>query len=225
MTEWIDNEKTHAEIEWDPKLNLYHRGPGDLGIVAEQHPCYGKFIQLVKEGDFILNLGAHIGLFDWYARNHSKPGMIYSVEPDPNNLRVLEKNTNSLTHIIPGAVIDDSSKSELTLYLGKTYPATNSVHPFRGRKEVKVSSIQWKYLLSLDPDIIKCDIEGAEYLLDWNLVPDCVRAIALELHFFRAEWEQDFNDLNEVLLGKGFTVIKVPKYNSYSKVTIGIYAR
>lgn len=221
--DYLDNSKISLEIMFDEELNLYHRGPGDLGVIKQQSD-YKELTKLDLSGGAILNLGAHIGLFERYMLKNSNAEQFISVEPDPNNLRVLRLNVGAETEIIPQAVVDDGSRS-VKLYLGRTYPSCNSTQPVRGRKTITVHTIRWTTLLANNPIAVKCDIEGAEYNLRWNILPSSVRAVAFEFHQQRKEWIPAMWNIHKQLIGNGFICLKRPKVNAYSKVCPAVYSR
>lgn len=224
MEQFIENQKTGREIMWNAKEQFWHRGPGDIGIWNEQKEWKLAVGNLPQKAT-ILDLGAHIGMFPHYVRNFHKEGdySFICVEPDPNNLRVLEKNLTQADEIHPAAVTMEDG--EIDLWLGKTYPAANSVRPVRGRDKITVKTKAFERFLRSNPLMIKCDIEGAEYMLDWTLLPNSVELLAFEFHFFKEIDEACFRQLLDDLLFLGFSALKEPKINRFRKVTTGIFAR
>lgn len=222
--DFIDNHKTSKHMSFDQDNGFWHRGPGDVGIWAEQK-AWNPILVDVTEDDIILDMGAHIGLMPLWAKTQidCKPEVI-SVEPDPNNIRVLKKNRVD-NHIIVEAAITQDVEGPIKLYLGKTYPAANSTRPVRGRTEVTVETIRFQKLLARNPTIIKCDIEGAEYLLDWSLIPDSVKAIGFEFHFFKEGDDLSMETIRADLASLGFIEERSPKVNNFSKVSFGIFKR
>lgn len=224
INKFLDNPKTGRDILWNAKEKFYHRGPGDIGIWNEQKE-WRKAVEKLPNKATILDLGAHIGMFPHYVRDWNEDGdySFICVEPDPNNLRVLEKNLTPADEIHDAAVAMEDGKSHL--WLGKTYPAANSVRPVRGRDKIEIKTKSFRRFLDKNPLMIKCDIEGAEYLLDWTLLPNSVELLAFEFHFFADTDERSFKALWDDLLLLGFYTLKEPKVNRFRKVTTGIFAR
>ena len=219
----VDNPKTGKKLIHDKELKLWHRGDGDLGIVKEQKSWH-PLTEVNLRGKPVLDLGGHIGTFVWYMLQHTQVRTIVSVEPDPNNIRVYRKNHPD-GMLLEAAVLHNASPTT-ELYLGKTYPAANSVEPFRGRQTITVPVIEWTKLLKMRVwAVIKCDIEGAEYLLDWSLLPACVQAVALEFHYHRPDWHAKQKKVHKDLLKLGFKVVRDPVFNSYTKVCFAHYRR
>lgn len=229
---YMNTDKISKKVRLDKELDLFTRGPGDAGVVKEQRQCYRLMLEHDFRGGPMLDIGGHIGAFAQFIRQNPTVGHITSVEPDPNNIRVFKKNLSRLgdcklveAAVVPG--LTESKAESVILYLGKNYPSCNSLEPFRGREEVAVAPVSWEQLLQEHPWTgIKCDIEGGEYLLDWTRIPDHVTMIAMEYHFQRPHWATLFRKIHRQLTKQNFfRTKKMPKVNTFSKVTIGIYAR
>lgn len=115
-----------------------------------------------------LDLGGNIGTFALLAL--SRGASVVSCEPEKDNLSLLIKNLKynfpleTGWQIIPKAVINKNVK-QLDLYLckGDYNKYRHTIYPKRGRKTVKVDSINIRTLLKQNNfDCIKIDIEGAE---------------------------------------------------------------
>jgi FkbM family methyltransferase len=224
MSDFIDNIKTSAVVTFDSEVGFYHRGDGDLGIWKEQKDWMPLVSALTNE-DTIVDIGAHIGLFEYLVRSLGLYCPIYCYEPDPNNLRVLRKNVRGNTKIHDAAIVGDDGPDEIQLYLAKTYPAANTIRPVRGRKEITVPTIKWSEILSINPSMIKCDAEGAEYLFDWRELPKSVRLIGFEFHFFKEGDAVHMENINATLVDQGFDIVRQPKENTFRKVSFGLYKR
>lgn len=206
---------------------LYYRVKGDLYIINEQRLAYRQFAECNFKGRSVLDLGGHIGAFAWHMQNKGNAKSIVSVEPDPSNIEVFEKNCPDVK-LLKGAVVDDPSLRQVPLYLGKNYSSTNSLEYFQGRRSTAVRALQWTKLLDMRKWAgIKCDIEGGEYLLNWGLVPKHVRALAFEFHYMRPEWEAKQIAIHKLLLKMGFTAIREPNWKPswHIKACLACYTR
>lgn len=127
------------------------------------------FGEIVNEGDVVLDLGANIGYYAvLFAKRVGKGGRVFAFEPDPRNLPVLRKNVEANGYknvtVVEKAVSDRNGK--LKLFLTGTSDS-NSIYEFsKGLPSVEVETV------SLDEffreyggkvDIVKMDIQGAEY--------------------------------------------------------------
>ena len=131
--------------------------------------------QQVKEGDIVLDIGAHIGLFAACAATITgRKGKVYAFEPSADTSELLKK-TISINHfeniIEPHAEAMGAASGKTTFYVSDvkgdnsnslvSYKADRPLHPM----EVDMLSIddfvKNKKLDSLA--FIKIDVEGAEY--------------------------------------------------------------
>jgi len=208
--------------EFSPEIDAYIGAPADVYVYKEQNRCYGAMKDRL-DGANILEFGAHCGFFNLWARRNAKPKKIVSIEPDPATYAVLEKNCGATSVIRQAAVVGaDYASREVTLYRSKTYSSKNTIEPVRGREQVDVPAVKFKSLLR-GINVIKCDCEGGEYGLDWEDLPDSVHTIAIEFHFNKPDWT--IERIQRPLFAQGFKPVRAPKYNSFSKVGIGIYKR
>ena len=58
---------------------------------------------LVRDGDNIIDIGAHIGYFTIYAAKNAYQGIVYSIEPYIESFEILKKNLklNDLSNVKP----------------------------------------------------------------------------------------------------------------------------
>jgi FkbM family methyltransferase len=122
----------------------------------------------VKQGDIVLDCGAHVGVFTDTAlrRGASK---VVAIEPDPTNLECLRRNFPS--EIASGRVIVVpkgvwNRDQIITLYIGAANSGQNSMllDQNTGKVEVPVTTVDHlvEELHLPRVDFIKMDIEGAE---------------------------------------------------------------
>jgi len=129
---------------------------------------------LIKEGDNVLDIGAHIGTFSIpFARHTKERGAVYSFEANPNNYKLLLDNiqNNDLSRIITPthAVVSCEAGAEFEMSL----PGGGNSGMYRFLPVAKASG---DVVASLDIDdwyaqresklgiqLIKIDVEGAEY--------------------------------------------------------------
>lgn len=130
------------------------------------------FCSLVREGDAVMDVGANIGLYSLaLSRAVGAHGSVIAVEPDPDNVRILNENlsANSCSNVtvLPFALSDqegtinlfqvDGNRGWLSFAdLGNT---GRSIPVAMKRGEDALST------LSVKPSILKIDVEGAEPLV------------------------------------------------------------
>jgi FkbM family methyltransferase len=211
---------------YHPEYDIWYLGHGDPYVFTEQRRDYGRVAERAKDA-VVLDFGAHCGFFNVYLNRNYPPKKIISVEPDKRMFEVLLKNINTEnTKLIMSAVVDQEFPALfIPLYLGKTFSATNSIEPFRGREEVQVPVVHFQDLLREGVEFIKCDCEGGEYSLNWSDLPSLVHTIAIEFHFHRSDWHSRMVSINRTLKDQGFSVVKQPKLNTFQKVSTGLYVR
>lgn len=165
----------------DADSGLYYRDDmGELFIIDEQKQYAG----LDFEGKKVLDVGANIGAFTNFALKNGA-AEVRSYEPTPDTFKVLKKNFGRNKKVtLVNAALTGSQDSTVELFIGKTYPATNTITKVRGRDSVTVQAENfWNVVKSYQPDIVKVDIEGGEYefMLQRNF-PGYVTQFAIELH-------------------------------------------
>lgn len=132
---------------------------------------------LVKPGDFVIDLGANIG---WYSNVLAglvgKEGRVYSIEPIPDTFRLLStiikklglKNIQPLNYAISEK--DGSAIMEIPLhgYGGKNFYMARIISRKESGGSAKQHTVSLRSLDSLFLDVadkvtfIKCDVEGHE---------------------------------------------------------------
>lgn len=216
------------ELYKDEISGLYVRNKGDQGVIKQMRD-YKSLLGCEIESPVILDLGGYIGTFAWWAAENLNPKLVVSVEPDPSNIEVFKKNMGSIKADVLryDAACTMKTGDTLPLYLGKTYASCNSLEPFRGRRRVDVKTIAFVELLqTYQPDIIKCDIEGGEFGLDWANLPDCVKFVVMEIHQQRPMWIEQMKEIDQQLLDQGFKHVVTPKHKqTFHKVDIGAWER
>lgn len=211
----------------DPGTGLYLRDRGDAGIIIQQ--AEWKWVSGYDyHGQTILDLGGHIGAAAQYLRHHTG-GAVVSVECDPGNAAAFLRNwpDGSEGVQLVQAAVTSGIEPEVELYLGKTYTSTHTIRPVRGRAVVVVPTVSFHSLLRKHkPALIKCDIEGAEYALDWSILPDSCTEICLEYHYARPEDLQRQLDMDALMLGMGFRHLKEPANRvTFRKCCTAAYTR
>ena len=213
---------------FDPALGLFHRGASDLLIVGEQIGWQG-LLPVVDSEALVLDLGAHIGSFVHWLMRHSPARRFICVEPHSGNLAVLRRNLSRFglaagDYTIEAAAVAMQQTEGVPLYLGMD-PALHTVLPIQGRKTISVPTVAFPSLLERNPSVIKCDIEGGEYLLDWSKLPTSVRGVGFEFHLHSPILEPQMNRIDGQLRSQGFAVAEKRKVDPLRKVAFGIYTR
>ncbi len=159
------------------------KGTYDAYIVNEIPRSYGM---LDVKGKVVFDIGANIGAYSLLALNMGADTVI-AFEPEPNNFEMLQLNNSRLegsyiTHKI-ALITGDDKDIDLWIAPSGKNPGNSSLIQRRGRIPVKVATGNFYYMLEqYKPEVIKMDVEGAEYDLLAHGLPDHVRQIAMEIH-------------------------------------------
>ncbi|MBI2542869.1 MAG: FkbM family methyltransferase [Candidatus Aenigmarchaeota archaeon] len=140
----------------------------DLDIVSENFERdIRKYFKNFNRGTFV-DIGANIGKYTVMISNQMKDnGRIISIEPHPDNFKILEKNIeiNELKNITPLNLACWNKKDSLKLFNHENQPLLASVTKSSGDfMEVAANSVD-NILEEFgvdDVDMIKLDVEGAE---------------------------------------------------------------
>ena len=126
------------------------------------------FSAAVKRGFIVYDLGANVGFYSLLASHLvGKEGKVFSFEPVPRNLKFLRShlNMNEVTNCFVWDAAVGISEGTVNFDLGPS--------PSQGHLTTESNGALIVRLVTLDglvasgelppPDLIKCDIEGAEY--------------------------------------------------------------
>jgi FkbM family methyltransferase len=126
----------------------------------------------IYDGDVVLDLGGHIGLFAQYAYNRGALRVV-SVEPAQENIDLYKGG-----HLIEAACVGEDSGNVVFLI-----PSADSLGFIVRSTGRPVKAIRFSEALSLDEfTVVKVDIEHSEYVIDFSLLTDSVQRIAVEFH-------------------------------------------
>ena len=106
----------------DSKFSVYIRDDADESVMAEifKHHEYRAVENIIKEtAETIVDVGAHAGFFILYARVLNKKAPILAIEPEKENLSVLNRhikeNKIHKVKIIEGALAEKTGQGNLLI--------------------------------------------------------------------------------------------------------------
>ena len=147
----------------------------------------------VKAGMTVIDIGAHIGYYSLlFAKCVGPTGSVFSFEPVPENFALLHKNIqlNELSQVqtFPQAIF--SGKKEISIAVPDESPNSGegSVVHHHGARQYLVPAITLDSFCvpsGVRPDILKMDVEGAEYdvlLGAQETISRCRPKLLIELH-------------------------------------------
>lgn len=216
-------------------MDLVHDEKWDLWIRPDTHDLAQarenrKLMEMLdpQPTDTVLDVGAFIGTI---ARPCLTAGStVTAVEPDPESLIVLKKNCPDAT-ILECALTDDPvilAQSAAAFYRNVGgREALNTLLPVKGRPTVEVPVRSFHEVLTeVDPTILKVDIEGGEWMLDFEDLPTRIRFLHIEMHLpavKRRACKEVWNPLNvfekgpalhRSLLKQGFKCLVEPNFDA-----------
>ena len=143
---------------------------GDF-LPGHEHHLVGRFTP--KEGDIVIDIGAHIGLYTiTSSKQVGNTGKVVAIEADPDNFELLKRNIalNNLTNVLPLNYAVFSTKTRIKLYEQSASAKYNSVILARAAKTENYVEVNADTLDSIleqnginQVNWIKIDVEGAEF--------------------------------------------------------------
>ena len=155
----------------------------------------GAVTATIKSGMTVVDIGAHIGYYTLlFAKCVGPNGRVVAFEPLPVNFELLKRNIqlNELPYVQTFSQAVFSRNEEIILTVPDDLPHSGdaSVYHSRGTKQFRVPAIALDTFCDssgLRPDILKMDVEGAEYealLGAAETIAKCHPKLLIELHHF-----------------------------------------
>ena len=187
---------------------------------------------LVKKGDCVLEVGAHVGYLTQIFENIvGVEGSVYAIEPTPKNREFLEENTYQSTIVLPFAIsrrlgeidffVEDFGGFTNSIQYDFVLNANKSKMQKSKNKSIKKIKVMTKTLdklcddFNIKPNFIKIDVEGAELS-----VIEGGSNLFSKNNSLMVEISQDAKEIYKFLYNKGFKAFKSNgdelKNNEYS---------
>lgn len=152
---------------------------------------YSHLLDGIRPGDIVLDAGANIGIFTVLASILvGDRGKVVSIEPDPENLKILKRNItiNGLMNVkVVERALYNCSDMEIELTINGVMSKIKTSETSSHFRYVRVKTIAFDDLvnqLEITPSILKMDIEGAERyaLQNADKTLEGLREIEAEIH-------------------------------------------
>lgn len=169
----------------------------------------------IREGDTIVDIGAHIGSFSVRAARLAHRGRVYAFEPSSKNFELLTENRllNDLGNLYIEKCAISAMNGQMTLYT----PAGNAIMgSLLQDTSSHTETVQVRTIDSIVAehgiariDLLKMDVEGAEYDILFNCSNETlmkIRRVVMEYHEFEGE-KRNRLDLARLLEAHGFHVV------------------
>jgi FkbM family methyltransferase len=170
-----------------------------------------KFIDLIDDGDHVLDIGANIGVMSYYFSTRLPKSAIHSFEPIPENMKVLlkVKRRSGLLNIktYPFAIGNDSGKIKMIMpesnkaYLHGLSHVSDENSQDKGKKhEVEIKRLDdMEEFKEMKISAIKIDVEEYEY----NVLSGAQDLIAKNKPVIYCElWENENREKSFELISK-----------------------
>lgn len=204
---------------------LYRSGTFDLWIINETK---GYFPLKLDNKDVVIDIGGHIGAFASRTMMEKKVPLI-SIEAEESNYSVLAFNSEKFDFpAVKAAVVDDKLDGKpIKLYVNTLKNnALHSTLPTRGRVEQTTAGFGFSRFLEMKPTVMKCDIEGGEFSLPWEVIENSeVRMVIMELHLSRKGFREKAQEMITRFNLMGFGLTRIPKIGEKNWTTLAAWQR
>ena len=232
---FVNNPYREVNISWLKLKILKHLPAGKL----RHHNLSGKKVYFTNAQEFLFGLkeifidkaysqqlppnavvidcGSNIGLSIIYIKQLYPDATVIAFEPDEKNFELLQKNINSFQlnnvtlHKAAVWITNDPLQFTVTGTMGSSISTSAE-----NGKTVTVQGFRLKDILTKKVDFLKIDIEGAEYEVLKDIVPQLqhVQNLFIEYH---GTYEQN-KELVEML-----TILETNGFSFYIKEATSIY--
>jgi len=187
------------------------------------YDCHYYVKHMINKGDIIIDIGANLGYYSLlFARWTGNSGKVFSVEPIKVYNEIFTEKAKKYRNItlLPFALGAEEKTVELVSSSQTGFLNTGLPHVYDPERDGKVENQEFKFqavmkrpsalFANLDRiDYIKCDIEGFEYIVLYDMkeiINRCKPIVQVEvLHDNEKNIFELFNDL-------GYTPYKLLKY-------------
>lgn len=192
---------------------LIRKNGSDMLTLQE---VWNQHVYLVPPPDgIVVDIGANIGAFTVLAAKTARH--VFAFEPLEENIRILQRNTQTLRNvsIFPYAIA--GAEGTRSLAFGHYKPGKASIVMERGteRQHIHAKTLPQIFdLCRIDRiDLLKMDIEGAEYEIFFSVPKEILHrigAITMEFHDFLPH--QHYSTFVRLFREAGFTVATKPSH-------------
>jgi FkbM family methyltransferase len=181
--------------------------------------CYPR--ELLVGAETIIDVGANIGLFSYYARRQAPAARIFAFEADPATFKLLVENTRHLSvDCSHRAVASCDDEIEFFSAPISAWSSMYAVLGAAGGERVKVRATRLSEFVRQREirqiDVLKIDVEGAEYdilLGDTKLWKTSIKALLVEVDRQPRDTRYAYESLRRHLADR-FARIESPNWRS-----------
>lgn len=169
----------------------------------------------------VVDVGGHIGTFTLLAAAEAPDALIVTLEPDPENFRMLAANVTE-NGLLPRTSMHNAGLGDgtrITLYTFADDRGGNSVYRSgEGGTPVQIDTVPLANLFAQEDiqtcDYLKLDCEGAEYDALYACPEEVlrrIRCIGMEYHHFSNDPTHNADHLERYLASAGFRCVRHKK--------------
>ena len=170
----------------------------DTLMIADSHEDFLRERYVVKKGDVVIDIGAHVGKYAIRAgKLVGMEGKVYAIEIEPKTYELLLKNIrlNKFEDIIIPLKIGISDKiGETTFFISEGRSEINSLQDEWGKK-IDVNTTTIDEIVTKEKlekiDLIQMDIQGAEYEAILG-AKDSINKGIIKKFIIETHWKKNF---------------------------------
>ena len=164
------------------ELVLHAHNHEELAFLFEEVFVRQEYrIVLPKADPVIIDCGANIGFATLYLKQHYPAARITCFEPNPGCFALLQRHIteNHLTHVTAHQVACGRENGEIPFFILPGFSPLSSMFGSRSKdaQEIKVRLVRLSDYLTGPVDLLKLDVEGAE----WGIFEDLIASGKLAL--------------------------------------------
>lgn len=157
---------------------------------------------------YVIDIGGHIGSFSYFITTQKNAKKVITIEPDPDNFRVLQHNLSDLikqnkVHAINAGIGPSNTNLSLVASAGQN---TGGIS-YTPSKDGKISTVSLDDLINMVPQneniLLKLDCEGCEYIA----LENCAQLN--RIHCIVGEYHRRSNNKNQ------FTIKDILEKNNF----------
>jgi FkbM family methyltransferase len=184
-------------------------------------------VATVQPGMTVIDIGAHIGYYTLlFAKCVGSAGQVFAFEPLPGNYALLQKNIglNNLRHVhtLNEAVFSRAGEITIAVPDEQPNPGSGSVYLNGGAQNFRVHATSVDAFCEqsgIRPDILKMDVEGAEYEVLMGAKETIARfrpKMMIELHHFDGNLAA--HPVPDLLAGLGYQIQWIERWQLTSYI-------
>jgi len=199
---------------------MYIRPNTSDDLVIDEAIDYKSLFIDSKESDVFMDIGANIASVSRLAIKQQPNIKIIAFEPECDNYEVAKKNISKNAFLIKKAISDTNGYIKLykskSSNKGKTSTVLRDCNLNSDLKIVDCLNFV-DVLKQYKPTLIKIDIEGGEYSLKLDNLPEEVKGLAIEIHKIEDDWKK-MKEIYEILSNQfTYELGDIPKDDKWYK--------